>query len=917
MAATLRRDLWLALNVGVYRGTSFVATTPTSLETPRLPQHLKGTIVALALLLAAYTALVSWFSWVDEKANFVQNLKTITELEARAVDNYFVHLEGDLRDLSAEMTQGGDRIDLDHAYQIVKRYKANHDEVYNVTLIRPDGEILLTAKNAPGTVHVTLANEASFIGYLDDLKAGQTLGIGQPLLAVVSKAVIVPVRIAIRDSAGKLAYILSANLPHEHLRSFWKEAPVTTTAAIGLMRDNGFLLSRYPVPGSLGLEKIYGEPRTGALINHLRTQRFPDSGYVQGPSSLDGPDFLNAFRRLPSYPVTVFVAMPMTEVRAAWMARVQSTYAAVFLLLAGGYAAFKYATRRQMASDLERKRMDEAREAFAQRLRQSEERFRHFFEENSSVQLIMDPISGVIEDANQAAVAYYGYPREQLVGMLISHINTLSPERLAQERLNALHESRNYFQFEHRLASGDLRDVEVHSTPIQSHDGARLLSIIHDVTDRNLAQKRLRQVLDEQKAILNNDLIGIVTTLNRTIVWANPAFEHMLGYQAGELKGVSTRLNYPSDEAYEALGAAAYPVLAAGKVFRSQIEHVRKDGQHIWLDVSGEMLGQGSGQSLWGFVDITARVLGAEKIDTLMRQQKAILNNELVGIMTARERTIEWANPAFETMFGYAPGELVGVPVRNGYCSDEAYETFGKNAYATIALGQSYRTEFEYLRKDGSRFFADVSGSVLSASTGESLWCFIDVTERKRIELEINQLAFYDTLTALPNRRLLLDRLSQAMAANRRSERHGAVMFLDLDNFKSLNDVHGHDVGDLLLLEVADRLKGCVRQIDTVSRFGGDEFVVLLGDLSADKAESMLLAKGIAEKIRTKLAEPYVLPVNAPGWPASTVTHRCSASIGVRVFANNGLGCNEILKSADAAMYQAKDGGRNAVRFCE
>jgi len=309
-----------------HRDTSSVVTTPTPLESQRAPQHLKGMTVVLALLLSAYTALVSWYSWVDEKANFVQTLKTITQLEARAVDNYFVHLEGDLRGLTVEMTQGTDHIDLDHAYQIVKSYKANHDEVYNVTLIRPDVEILFTAKNAPGTVHATLANEASFIGYLDDLKAGQTLDIGQPLLAVVSKTVIVPVRITIRDRAGKLAYILSANLPQEHLRSFWKDAPITAKAAIGLMRDNGFLLSRYPVPGGLGLEKIYGEPRTGALINHLRSQQFPESGYVQGPSSLDGPDFLNAFRRLPSYPVTVFVVMPMAEVRAAWMARMQSTY---------------------------------------------------------------------------------------------------------------------------------------------------------------------------------------------------------------------------------------------------------------------------------------------------------------------------------------------------------------------------------------------------------------------------------------------------------------------------------------------------------------------------------------------------------------------------------------------------------------
>jgi diguanylate cyclase (GGDEF)-like protein/PAS domain S-box-containing protein len=298
-----------------------------------------------------------------------------------------------------------------------------------------------------------------------------------------------------------------------------------------------------------------------------------------------------------------------------------------------------------------------------------------------------------------------------------------------------------------------------------------------------------------------------------------------------------------------------------------------------------------------------------------MRAQKAILNNELVGIVTVNNRVIGWANPAFENLFGYERDELVGRPVRFGYCSDDAYEVFGRNSYPVIAAGQSYRTEFEYQRKDGSRFFADVSGSMLSPTTGETLWCFIDVTERNRNEREIEQLAFYDILTELPNRRLLLDRLGQAIIANKRSDRHGAVIFLDLDNFKSLNDMHGHGVGDLLLVEVADRLKGCVRQIDTVSRFGGDEFVVLLGDLASDKAESTSLANVIAEKIHSKLAEPYVLTVKPQGKVPSRVEHRCTASIGVIVFASDELSQDEILKSADVAMYQAKDAGRNSIRF--
>lgn len=188
-------------------------------------------------------------------------------------------------------------------------------------------------------------------------------------------------------------------------------------------------------------------------------------------------------------------------------------------------------------------------------------------------------------------------------------------------------------------------------------------------------------------------------------------------------------------------------------------------------------------------------------------------------------------------------------------------------------------------------------------------------------EEQVRQLAFYDPLTKLSNRRLLNDRLSQAMAATRRNACHGALMFLDLDNFKSLNDAHGHGVGDLLLMEVAARLRQCVREIDTVSRFGGDEFVVMLSDLSTDMATAMAETLSIAEKIHTALATPYLLRL-APSaelvglaQEASVVEHHCTASIGVIVFSNLDTSQDEILKSADAAMYQAKDAGRNTIRF--
>jgi diguanylate cyclase (GGDEF)-like protein len=185
----------------------------------------------------------------------------------------------------------------------------------------------------------------------------------------------------------------------------------------------------------------------------------------------------------------------------------------------------------------------------------------------------------------------------------------------------------------------------------------------------------------------------------------------------------------------------------------------------------------------------------------------------------------------------------------------------------------------------------------------------------KETEAQILRLALYDPLTELPNRRLVDDRLNQALAESKRTGRHGALMFLDLDNYKALNDVHAHVVGDLLLMEVAKRLRTCVRGVDSVARFGGDEFVVLVSDLSADREKSIAQVRVIAEKIRHSLAAPYLLNVKHAGKPDAMVEHQCSASIGIVVFVKQDADGTDLLKWADAAMYQAKDAGRNAIQY--
>lgn len=271
----------------------------------------------------------------------------------------------------------------------------------------------------------------------------------------------------------------------------------------------------------------------------------------------------------------------------------------------------------------------------------------------------------------------------------------------------------------------------------------------------------------------------------------------------------------------------------------------------------------------------------------------------------------------------------LGYPSRKEFLSlhpsklSPARQADGEDSYTKaermMALAQEqglHRFEWIHTRANGENFVAEVTLSAIELRDRKILYCvWRDITERKQMENQVRQLAFYDPLTNLPNRRLLHDRLSHGIATGMRSGRHGALMFLDLDNFKLLNDTHGHEVGDLLLIAAADKLKKCTREMDTVARFGGDEFVVMINELDADKAESVKQAGIVAEKIRAALATPYVLKVQRGGQAETTVEHQCTVSIGVALLSRNGASQDDILRWADMAMYQAKASGCNLIRF--
>lgn len=344
------------------------------------------------------------------------------------------------------------------------------------------------------------------------------------------------------------------------------------------------------------------------------------------------------------------------------------------------------------------------------------------------------------------------------------------------------------------------------------------------------------------------------------------------------------------------------------------------DGVTRWVRQRAELdLGaDGRAASALGIAqDVTERKQIQLALNASETRHRTLIEWSPEAIMVHRQTRILYANPAALKLFGAPdPASLLGESTTALIHPDSlAMQT---QRMMAIAQGQWVEPVAEaiFLTLDGRAVSVEVQGTAIEFDGAPAIHVLIrDITERKRLEDEIRQLAFYDTLTGLPNRRLLTDRIGQAIASQRRSGAWGALMFLDLDNFKPLNDVHGHSVGDMLLVQAAQRLCQCVRETDTVARFGGDEFVVLLVDLDHNFGQATAHAQTVADKIRASLAARYQLEAPAPEGGAQALRHICTVSIGVVVYASQGVSAQDLTKWADAAMYQAKAQGRNRVHL--
>ncbi|MDO3379857.1 EAL domain-containing protein [Geoalkalibacter halelectricus] len=525
-------------------------------------------------------------------------------------------------------------------------------------------------------------------------------------------------------------------------------------------------------------------------------------------------------------------------------------------------------------------------------LRRSEARYHSLFDNNYAVMLLIDPDHGRIVDANPAACAFYGYAPEVLRGMPITEINLRSLRETQHDMRLAQAMKRNQFWLRHRLADGRVRDVEVVIGPIEFSGQQLLYSIINDITDRLLAEQDLhlaRFCIDHAAvAILRIEEDG-------RIVEANHQAAKSLGYSRRELCAM-TVFDIDADFSREGWRKHRKAMRAKGSGTIETL-HRRRDGSIFPVEVTVNYLDYEGRSFSYSFAkDITER----KRAEQELRRFKFIVENAGQEVYLIRpDGSLFYVNQTAAASLGYTVEELLAVGIPG---IDPVFGPVFQAHVEKLKAQDLPPFESDHFAKDGRRIPKQIKSVYLRMGEQEFVCAFAeDISERRHYEDRLQYLASHDELTGLANRTLLHDRLNQCIHFARRSKRLVAVLLLDIDRFKVINDSLGHGTGDELLRNVARRLQDSVRETDTVARLGGDEFVVLLSEVvDVDDVGR------IAEKILGRLADPHLLA----GREISL-----TASLGISLYPRDSDEGATLVRNADIAMYRAKCEGGSGFSF--
>jgi len=546
-------------------------------------------------------------------------------------------------------------------------------------------------------------------------------------------------------------------------------------------------------------------------------------------------------------------------------------------------------------------------------LEDSEARFRSAFEQ-AAVGVCLCSRSGQYMRVNRRYCEITGYSEAELLVRDFREVTHAEDVQQQENLRDALTESkRDTFSVERRMIRRDGEVVWVHLTVSLVHSSqgtGQIMEMIEDITTRKNTERELRESEGRMRTILAAMREGVIMRdAAGHVIIANSAAHRFYGLDVDE---VFPPQQEPDGFAFVREDGSRCPADELpgartrnfGRPTAAVVGIDRRDGSRLWMLVKAEPLTRDEVVGAYPVVLTLNDVTAQRRAEEDLRLAATVFDNSVEAIMiTDAQRRILSVNKAFSDLTGYTAGFVVGQTpalLSSMQQGEVEYDTIWREA----ADQGTWQGEVWQRRRDGSEFQEWLSiGAVRNRGNAISHFVavFSDITERKNSEARIAYLAHHDPLTGLPNRALFQDRLQQAMGRAERNADLLALLYLDLDRFKTINDSLGHIAGDRLLQAVAERLQSCVRETDTICRQGGDEFIIVLTDIGDTEIPAR-----IAEKILRHLSEPFDLDGHALG---------TSFSIGIAVYPNDGDTPEALMKNADTAMYHAKESGRNTYRF--
>jgi len=582
--------------------------------------------------------------------------------------------------------------------------------------------------------------------------------------------------------------------------------------------------------------------------------------------------------------------------------------------------------------------------------------FDEIFNKHSAVMLMIEPNTGEIIESNLAAQQFYGFAKNKLKPLYIQDINMLSKEQVAVERALAKSEKRKYFIFRHKIANSEVKTVAVYSTPIVYQEKNVLFSVIQDITaeresrqelwhyqsnlealvdkqvnelDENKKQRiktlllgilflavlviflifllKRKNLVEEQRAVLSQIVeqspVSIETANTKgDITYVNQQFIDSTGFSAAEVIGRKASIlksGYHNVELYDDLWAT----ITSGKHWVGELYNQSKNGDTFWERANIYPL-KNIKNEISSYVAIKEDITQLKEDEKQLRLASTVFQTATEAVMvTDAENLIVAVNQAFTLITGYEESDVLGKDpelLSSGHHVDGFYENMNRELETT----GKWQGEICNRRKNGEVYYEWLSITVIKDKLGllESyVALFSDISKRKKAEDKIYHQANYDSLTGLANRNLFIDRFEQSLALAKREQKMLAILFIDLDGFKNINDTFGHSKGDMLLKNTAKRLMSVVRTTDTVARLSGDEFAIMLcSDNDVYSNEK------VATKVLEKLATPFQLEEKEA---------HVTASIGIAIFPDDGQSPEALLGKADSAMYKAKEKGKNNIQF--